>query len=358
MRAAGLLLALMALTLTGCGGKPESGQANTPAPSSPTPASSQTAKVRAGMVLDTGGVDDQSFNAAAVSGLKDAQQKLGLSDKEVKYLESKDAADYKTNLTNLTTQNYDVVFAIGYKMKDALAEVAPQFPNVKFAIVDAEAPNLPNCAGLTFKEQEGSFLAGFLAASVSKSKKIGFVGGEQIPLIEKFEAGYKAGAKMADPTVMVTQSYTGDWNDESKGRSQADQQFGAGADIVYQAAGKAGLGVIEAARARGKGFYAIGVDQDQDHIAPGFVLTSMVKHLDTAVSDTVQRVAAGKFTPGTSVYGLKENGVGLSDMKYTKDVVPADVLAKLNKVRQMIISGEIVAPANLKEYAAFQPPKI
>src|SRR5579871_3945125 len=136
MRAAGMWLALMFLALAGCGGKPENGQATAPTTPVSAPTTNQTAKVRAGMVLDTGGVDDRSFNAAAVNGLKDAQQKLGLSDKDVKYLESKDAADYKTNLTNLTTQNYDVVFAIGYKMKDALAEVAPQFPNVKFAIVD------------------------------------------------------------------------------------------------------------------------------------------------------------------------------------------------------------------------------
>jgi basic membrane protein A len=357
MRAAGVLLGLMLVVLVGCGGKPDNGQANTPAVTPVAGASDTKSKVRAGMVLDTGGVDDRSFNAAAVAGLKDAQQKLGLGDRDIKYLESKDPSDYKNNLMNLTAQHYDVVFAIGYKMVGALKEVAPQFPDVKFAIVDAQAPDAPNCAGLVFKEQEGAFLAGFLAASVSKSKKIGFVGGEQIPLIEKFEAGYKAGAKMADPTVTVTATYTGDWNDESKGRSQADQQFGSGADIVFQAAGKAGLGVIEAARAKGKGYNAIGVDQDQDWIAPGFVLTSMVKHLDTAVSDTIQKVAAGKFTPGTIVYGLKENGVGLSEMKYTKTSIPSDVLAKLDKIKQSIIDGTLVPPTTLKELEAFQPPK-
>jgi basic membrane protein A and related proteins len=356
MRVACVWLCVLSVVLAGCGGKTD---APPPTPSGVSNApTASTAKVRAGMVLDTGGVDDRSFNAAAWAGLQDAQKKLGLGDKDIKYIESKDAADYKTNLTNLTAQNYDIVFAIGYKMAGPLAEVAPQFPNVKYAIVDADAPKFPNCAGLTFKEQEGTFLAGFLAASVSKSKKIGFVGGEQIPLIEKFEAGYKAGAKMADPTVTVTATYTGDWNDESKGRSQADQQYGSGADIVFQAAGKAGLGVIEAARTRGKGYYAIGVDQDQDYIAPGNVLTSVVKHLDTAVSDMVQKVAAGKFTPGTSVYGLKENGVGLSEMKYTKQVVPADVQTRLDKIKQMIIDGQIVPPTSLKELATFQPPKI
>ena len=310
------------------------------------------------MVLDTGGVDDRSFNAAAVAGLKDAQKKLGLADADIHYVESKDPSDYKTNLTNLAADNYDIIFAVGYKMSGALKEVAPQFTALKFAIVDAPAPDAPNCVGLQFKEQEGTFLAGFLAASVSKSKRIGFVGGEQIPLIEKFEAGYRAGAKVADPTVVVTSTYTGDWNDESKGRSQADQQFGAGADIVFQAAGKAGLGVIEAARARGKGVYAIGVDQDQDGIAPGVVLTSMVKHLDTAVSDTIQRVARGQFTAGTTIYGLKENGVGLSDMKYTRAVVPAGVLTKLDTIKQMIIDGKIAPPTTLKELAAFRSPKI
>ncbi len=253
------------------------------------------------------------------------------------------------------------MFAVGYKMEDALKEVAAQFPNVKFAIVDGSAPEgAQNCSALQFKEQEGTFLAGYLAALVSKTHTIGFVGGEQGALIGKFEAGYKAGAKTAglNPDTQVKVAYTGDWNDQSKGKSQAMQEFGAGADIIFQAAGKAGLGVIQAASEKGTGFYAIGVDQDQDGEAPGRVLTSMVKHVDTAVYDTIKKVQAGQFAPGAHVYDLKEGGIGLSEMKHTKQDIPADVLAKLEKVTKMVADGQIVPPSKVEDVAAFQPPKL
>lgn len=314
--------------------------------------------VRAALVLDTGGVDDHSFNAAAWAGMLRAQKELGLSDKDIKKTESKDPSDYKTNLSQLASANYDIVFAVGFKMKDALAEVAPQFPNVKFAIIDAPAPDLPNCVGLQFKEEQGSFLAGFLAASVSKSKKIGFVGGENIPLIQKFEAGYRAGAQTADPATQVTATYTGSWEDQAKGKTQAQQQFGGGADVIYQAAGKAGLGVIQAATEKGEGYYAIGVDMDQDGESPGRVLTSMVKHLDTAVFNTVKLVKEGKFEKGTRTFDLKEGGVGLSEMKYTKQLVTGDVQTKLEKVGKMIANGQLVVPTTLDELKTFQPPKL
>ena len=177
-------------------------------------------------------------------------------------------------------------------MEDALKEVAPQFPNVKFAIVDGAAPDgASNCASLKFREEQGTYLAGFLAASMSKTKKIGFVGGEEIPLIKKFEAGYRAGAKTAgyDPDKQVIRAYTNNWDDVSKGRNNADLEFANGADIIFAAAGKAGLGVIQSAKEKGGGLHAIGVDQDQDGIAEGRVLTSVVKHVDTAVYDTTKR---------------------------------------------------------------------
>ncbi len=312
----------------------------------------------AALVLDIGGPDDHSFNAGAVKGLTEAQQQLALPAGATKYVESHNSGDYQTNLTTLASQNFKVIFAVGYAMAGALNQVAPRFPKVKFAIVDDQSPPFPNCEGLVFKEQEGSFLAGYLAGMVSKTKKIGFVGGQRIPLIERFEAGYRAGAETADPSIVVTATYTGDWNDESKGRSQAEQQFGAGDDIIYQAAGKAGLGVIEAAKARGKGFYAIGVDMDQDYLAPGSVLTSMVKHVDTAVLDTIKRVKDGQFDAGTHVYGLKDGAVGLSPMKYTRQDVPAVVFKKLDELKAMIIAGKLVPPSKLSELNAFHPPHI
>ena len=341
------LLGLILIGMTGCSSNQPGGQGAT--------STGGKAPLQAALVLDTGGVDDKSFNAGAWDGMQRAMKQLGVKGQ---YAESQTPADYKTNLTQFASNGYNIVFAIGYKMEDALKEVAPQFPNVKFAIVDSEAPDLPNCEGLTFKEEQGSFLAGFLAASMSKTKKIGFVGGEQIPLIEKFEAGYKAGAKTADPSVQVLSAYTGDWNDLEKGKLDAEQEFANGADIIYHAAGKAGVGVINAAAEKGNGYYAIGVDQDQDGLAKGRVLTSMVKHVDNAIFDTVERLQKGQFTPGTHVYGLKENGVGLSEMKYTRSQIPPAVLEKLQKLTRMVADGQVVPPATLDGLKTFTPPKI
>ena len=314
--------------------------------------------IKVGVVLDTGGVDDKSFNAAANAGLEQAKSGLNIDKSASKYVSSNSPSDYKSNLTNFAAQGYDLIVAVGYKMQNDMTAVAPQFPNVKFALVDGKAPAAPNCASLLFKEEQGSFLAGFLAASVTKTKTIGFVGGEAIDLIHKFEAGYKAGAQAANPQVKVIVAYTGDWNDVGKGKGSAQQQFGNGADIIFHAAGKAGLGVISAAQEKGPGFYAIGVDQDQDGVAPGRVLTSMVKHLDTAVFDTIKTVQSGTFAPGDHVFDLKQNGVGLSEMKYTKQDVPADVMTRLDKVKQMIADGQITVPTTLEELKTFAPPKL
>ena len=355
---AGVGLALGSLALTGCvGTTTEVKDERTKVPANGGTTNTSTTALKVGLVLDTGGPDDKSFNAAAVSGLNKAKAELGL-DAASKYVESKSPADYKTNLTSLANAGYTVIVAVGNNLQDALAEVAPQFPNVKFAIVDAKAPDLPNCAALNFKEEEGCFLAGFLAASMSQSHKIGFVGGQKIPLIEKFEAGYKAGARTADAKIVVLPSYTNNWEDQNAGRSQADQQFGSGADIIFQAAGKGGLGVITAAEAKGKGYYAIGVDQDQDGIAPGRVLTSMVKHVDTTVYDTIKQVKDNKFSAGMHVFGLKENGVGLSEFKYTKNDISGPVMKRLETLKQMVIDGKVVPPTTLTAEAGFQPPKL
>ncbi len=350
------------LMLAGCGPKAEettsggTGPAAKGGPAKGTPGGKPTF---VGLVLDKGGPDDKSFNAAANLGLTKAVAELGI-DKKSKYLESKSPADYKQNLTAFASQGADLVVAVGFMMAEALKEVAPQFPGVKFAIIDADAPALPNCAALHFKEEQGCFLAGFLAGSVTKTKTLGFVGGMEIPLIKKFEAAYKAGAKTADPAVVVKATYTGDWDALDKGKSQADQLFANGADIIFHAAGKAGLGVIRAAEAKGAGFYAIGVDQDQDGEAPGRVLTSMVKRVDVAVFDTIKSVQDGKFAAGEHLYDLAKNGVGISELKYTKKDIPADVLAKLDKIKTLFSSSPpgILPPTTLEALTTFTPPKI
>jgi basic membrane protein A len=349
--------AALSLAIVGLAGCP-----NTPQPSSGgAPPQGGAQAFRFGLVVDTGGIDDRSFNAAANEGRKRAMAEFGLNEQAASLTQSAAKADYKTNLTAFASRNFDLVVAVGQNMEDALKDVAPQFPNVKFAIVDGSAPDgATNCASLKFREEQGTFLAGFLAAAMSKTKKIGFVGGEEIDLIKKFEAGYRAGAKVAgfDPEKQVIRAYTNNWDDVNKGRNIADQEFGNGADIIFAAAGKGGLGVIEAAKAKGPGYYAIGVDQDQDGIAPGRVLTSMVKHVDTAVYDTIKRTKDHQFTPGTVMYDLKQGGVGLSEMKYTKADVPADVTEKLQKLRKMVEDGTVVPPTTLEAVKSFQPPKL
>lgn len=364
---AGLVLAPAgALVLSGCPNNGANGNDGTnggakatndaPAANS-TSASAQTPagrKIKAGLVTDTGGIGDKSFNAAANEGLQRAAGELGA---QVKVTESRQAADYVGNLTQFAKNGYDVVFAVGFLMQDALKEVAPRYPNIKFAIIDGDAPaGAPNCVSLKFREEEGSFLAGALAGAVTKTNKIGFVGGLEVPLIKKFEAGYKAGAKTTNPKITFVEGYAGGWTDPQKGQELAISQMGAGADIIYQAAGQTGLGVITAVKNKGEGFYAIGVDRDQDDVAPGRVLTSMVKRVDTAVFDTCKSVAGNTFQPGARVFGLKDDGVGLSAMKFTREKVPAGALTRLDTLKQQIIAGTLKPPATMDELAAFKAP--
>lgn len=347
-----------AILLSGCPNEAANNNNANAGPAARTPATPATStagrKIKAGLVTDTGGIGDKSFNAAANEGMKRAQADLGA---DIKVTESKQAADYVGNLTRFAQNGYDVVFAVGFLMQDALKEVAPKFPNVKFAIVDGDAPlNAPNCVSLKFKEEEGSFLAGALAGAVTKTNKIGFVGGMEVPLIKKFEAGYKAGARATNPKINFVEGYAGSWTDPQKGQELAISQMGAGADIIYQAAGQTGLGVITAVKNKGENFYAIGVDRDQDGEAPGRILTSMVKGVDTAVFDTCKSVADGAFQPGAKVFGLKENGVGLSEMKYTKNKIPAAALARVDALKQQIVAGTLHPPTTMDELAAFKAP--
>lgn len=349
-----------ALFLTGCpGDKP---QGDTAASNSSDAAPTTTAtggttpagkKIKAGLVTDVGGVNDRSFNQSAWEGLKQVNQEIGA---EIKHTESKQNADYVTNLSRYAKSGYDVVFAVGFLMQDALKEVAPKYPDVKFAIIDGDAPDLPNCVSYKFREEEGSFLVGALAGSVTKSKVVGFVGGLEMPLIKKFEAGYRAGVKTANPQADVKIGYAGKFDDPQKGQEIALSQMGAGADILYHAAGQTGVGVIKAVQNKGAGFYAIGVDKDQDGDAPGRVLTSMVKRVDVAVVDVCKAVAAGAFKPGSVVLGLKEDGVGMSEMKYTKKDVPPAVLARVDALKQQIIDGKLKPPTTLEELASFKAP--
>ena len=313
----------------------------------------QGGNVRLAMVTDTGGLGDQSFNDGAYRGLLNAKRELHA---EIAVLQSRSAADYQPNLTVLANQEYDEIFAVGFLMAQDLDEVASRFPARNFAIIDAVVAE-PNVASITFREQEGSFLAGVAAAFASKTKTIAFIGGIDIPLLRKFEAGYIAGARQVDPSINTLVKYVGSFDDPAAGKEIAGVLLSQGADIIYVAAGKAGLGAIDQIKAH-PGTLAIGVDVDQDALAPGKILTSMVKRVDVGVL-TVSRIAAtGKRPHGHIELGLKQGAIGLTDFRYTRnDLTPAQ-FHEIDVLRSAIIAGKIVPPTTRDQLATFKPVKL
>ncbi len=335
---AAALAALAALVLVaGCARR-----ADTPAPAAP-------GALRVGLVFDVGGRGDKSFNDAAYAGLERAQQELGIT---FTTLETGEGADREAQMRQLAAGGSQLVFGVGFLFSDDIYGLAQEFPDVKFACVDytvKEGQTLPpNLTALEFKEHEGSFLVGALAALLTKTGKVGFVGGMEIPLIKKFEAGYRAGAKAADPKVEVLVKYAGAtgtaFKDPTKGKELGLAEYNQGADIIFHASGSTGLGVFEAAREKGPGHYAIGVDADQYAEAPGFILTSMVKRVDTAVFDTIEELKAGRWQGGVREFGLGEKGVGWVYDANNQALVPAAVKAKVDAFEAEIAAGRIVVP--------------
>jgi basic membrane protein A len=306
-------------------------------------------RLRVGLVLDVGGLGDKSFNDAAWRGLERAQADL---DVETRFIEPGDGSDRESAIRQLAASGYDLVVGVGFIFTDDLRAAAARFPAVRFAGVDFSvvpgAPPLPpNLVALRFREEEGSFLVGALAALVSRTKVVGFVGGMDIPLIRKFEAGYRAGVAATCAACTVLAAYAGTdpraFADPTTGKELALAQMDRGADVVYHAAGKTGAGVLGAAEARGK--LAIGVDSDQFHEAPCCVLTSMVKGVDVAVYDTIRATAEGRFRPGVRELGLAEGGVGYVYDDRNKKWITDAVHAQVEALRARIVSGEIRVPS-------------
>jgi basic membrane protein A and related proteins len=353
---------LLAFLAAGCAQKTEeSASSSGGAVAAGGPGAAGGKGLRAAVITDVGGVGDKSFNMMAWNGLQKAQKELGY---QVQLVESRTLADYEPNIRKMADQGFDVVITVGYALRDALEKAAPEYSNVKFVIVDDEVPGAANVLGLKFREEEGSFLVGALAGGMTKKEKVGFVGGMEIDLIKRFEAGYRAGVQTVKPSAEVLVKYTKSWEDVAKGTELANIVFAQGADIIYHASGKCGLGVIQAARERGPGFWAIGVDADQDYLGtadpehpapPSRVLTSMMKRVDDAVFTACKEIKEGHFTPGTRNLGLKEGGISLTPLTYTKSAIPAALLQRVDALKQQIIAGKLKPPATIKELETFRP---
>ena len=332
------LIVLISVFVSACGGGEEA-------------ASGGDSDFKAAIVTDTAGLGDQSFNDSANRGLEQAKSELGIAGQ---VYETSQPSDYEPSLSQAPAQGADITFAIGFLMTDALTNAAPQNAGTKYAIIDSVVEG-ENVASINFKEEEGSFLVGALAGLMTESDKIGFVGGLEVPLIKKFETGFRAGVETVNPGAQVLVNYAGDFNDPGKGKEIALSQYADGADVIYHASGGTGIGVFQAAQEKGEGFWVIGVDSDQYELAPDNVLSSMIKRVDTAVFETIKDAKEGNFKSGISVLGLKEDGVGLAPT--TSNNTPQEVIDQVNALGDRIIAGEIVVPTTDEQLESFTPPQ-
>ena len=297
-----------------------------------------------GLITDVGGVNDGSFNQSAWEGLEKAGEELGV---EVNYLESATDADYQPNMETFVDEDYDLIISVGYMLADATREAAEANPDTQFAIIDDSSIDLPNVTSLMFKAEQASYLVGYVAGLTTKTNNIGFVVGMTNETMNQFGYGYCAGAIDANPDITVQQFNANSFADSATGKTMANTAITNGADIVFQAAGATGLGVIEACQEAG--VYAIGVDSDQSSIAPKTVLTSAMKRVDNAVYDAVQELIDDKLEGGVQTFDLAAGGV---DIAPSQDLISDDVIKAVDEVKEKIISGDVVIPDNKDDFEA------
>ena len=321
-------------------------------------AADDKSKIHVGIVFDIGGKDDRSFNAAAFAGVKCAEtgkwpngtdcgkQALNIVLRDI---EPGNPTSIEPAMRAFAESGYDLIIGVGFAQAPIMESVAKDYPNIHFAIVDGVS-ELPNVASLIFKEHEGSYLVGILAAKTSKSGTIGFLGGMDIGLIHRFEKGYEEGAQSVNPNIKIIQNYVGvtdgAWNNPGKGKELSLAQIGKGADVIFTAAGNSGLGAFDAVEQAGKEngratHFVIGVDSNQNMVKPGFVLTSMVKRVDNATYSIVQDVVNKKFQAGFHVYGLDKDGVGYAMDQFNKDLITPEMIQAAEAAKKKIIAGEI-----------------
>jgi basic membrane protein A and related proteins len=297
------------------------------------------ARVRVGIVFDMAGKDDRSFNAAAWAGGQRAARQLPIA---LRGAEPGDPASIEPSLRAFAERGYELIVGVGFAQAPIIEQVARDYPRLDFAVVDGVAHG-PNVASLVFREQEGAYLVGMIAARVSRSGVLGFVGGMDIPLIRRFLAGYRQGAAAARPGVRVLASFVGvgeaAWNDPVRAKELAAAAVSQGADVIFAAAGNSGLGVFDAAEQYG--VYVIGVDSNQNWIKPGRVLTSMVKRVDNAIVEIVAERVRGRIRGGVHSYGLGDGGIGYALDAYNRGLIPPGVLRDVEEARRRILRGAI-----------------
>ena len=301
-------------------------------------------KITVAMITDVAGVNDQSFNQSAWEGLQRAEKELGI---EVKYLESKQDSDYATNIETLVDENVDLILGVGMKLADAIKEGAELYPEQNFVLVDKELKDASNVKSILFKAEESAYLAGLIAGKTTKTNNVGFIGGMELPVIDTFKYGFMAGVKAANPDAKVQSQYANSFTDQAKGKAIANQMYSNGADIVFTCGGDVGTGAIEAAKENGK--KAIGVDQDQNSLAPENVITSAMKNIDVSVEEMLSKVVDGSYKGGEVIINtLAMNGVGIAPTSNKN--VPPDVLEYVAKEAEKVKSGEVKVPATKEEF--------
>ena len=357
------LSAVMVLSLAACGGQAKD-SASTKSASKTTSATSTasttsaagsasstksgsttTAKsdLKVGLITDVGGIHDHSFNETSWKGLEKAKTEFGV---EINYLESKTDADYSSNIESFVDEDYDLIVCVGFKLAEATKKAAESHPDKKFAIIDdASNASLPNVTCLTFKQEQASYLVGYVAGLVTKKNNVGFVLGMASEMMNKFGYGYLAGVYAANPKATVQQIDANNFADPAIGKTSATTMITNGADVIFHAAGGTGVGVIQACQENK--ISAIGVDTDQSSLAPDTVITSAMKRVDNAVYDSVKQLVDGTLKGGEVVYDLSKGGV---DIAPTTKLLSEDVLKKVEEVKAKILSGEIVVPGTKAEF--------
>ncbi len=300
------------------------------------------------MVTDTAGLGDQNFNDLANAGGTQAAADFGI---EFRVIESTDATSYIPNLTAAAEQG-ELSIGVGFLLTDAITEIANQFPDDAFLLIDSVS-DAPNVESVTFKEEQGAFLAGVAAGLFTKTNVVGVVGGQKIPPVVRYAVGFEAGAKSANPNCEVLVGYADTFDDPGLGKEMTLAQFNNGADISLPAAGRTSIGGFEAAKEKGAGFWVVGADSDQNHLAPGFQIGFVKKGVDTTVYKTIGEVQAGQFQPGTHNLGLEaENGISFED---PYGILPAEIWAVIDQYRAAIVAGTVVVPVDEEQLAAFTP---